>query len=75
MTSGDLDANTPTETGRQAARQFRRATVVEVPNVGHVPEHEPSGCVAGIQTGFVRDLRVPDTSCLAEIPPAPVRRG
>lgn len=75
VTSGDLDANTPTETGRQAARQFRRAAVVEVPNVGHVPEHEPSGCVAGIQTGFVRDLRVPDTSCLAEIPPAPVRRG
>ncbi|WP_173094211.1 alpha/beta fold hydrolase [Actinomadura verrucosospora] len=73
VTSGDLDANTPTETGRQAARQFRRATVVEVPNVGHVPEHEPSGCVAAVQTGFIRDLRVPDTSCLAAIPPAPVR--
>jgi pimeloyl-ACP methyl ester carboxylesterase len=75
VTSGDLDANTPTETGRQAARQFRRATVVEVPNVGHVPEHEPSGCVAAIQTGFIRHLRVPDTSCLTDIPPAPVRRG
>ncbi|MGI5171342.1 alpha/beta fold hydrolase [Spirillospora sp. CA-253888] len=73
VTSGDLDANTPTETGRQAARQFRRATVVEVPNVGHVPEHEPSGCVAAIQTAFIRDLRVPGTSCLAAIPPAPVR--
>ncbi|MFC9970608.1 alpha/beta hydrolase [Spirillospora sp. NPDC127200] len=66
-------ANTPTETGRQAARQFRRATVVEVPNVGHVPEHEPSGCVAAVQTGFIRGLRVPDTSCIREIPPAPVR--
>ncbi|WP_344264375.1 alpha/beta fold hydrolase [Actinomadura napierensis] len=73
VTSGDLDANTPTETGRQAARQFRRATVVEVPNVGHVAEHEPSGCVAAVQTGFIRNLRVPDTSCLAHIPPAPVR--
>ncbi|MEU5995867.1 alpha/beta fold hydrolase [Spirillospora sp. NPDC047418] len=73
VTSGDLDANTPTETGRQAARQFRRATVVEVPNVGHVPEHEPSGCVAAIQTGFIRDLHVPETSCLANIPPTPVR--
>ncbi|MFB4302085.1 alpha/beta fold hydrolase [Actinomadura sp. NTSP31] len=73
VTSGDLDANTPTETGRQAARQFRRATVVEVPNVGHVAEHEPSGCVAAVQTGFIRDLRVPDTSCLNRIPPAPVR--
>ncbi|MFD0684869.1 alpha/beta fold hydrolase [Actinomadura fibrosa] len=74
VTSGDLDANTPTETGRQAARQFRRAAVVEVPNTGHVPETEPSGCVAAIQTGFVRDLRVPDTACLAQIPPVAVRR-
>ncbi|MEV5574570.1 alpha/beta hydrolase [Spirillospora sp. NPDC052269] len=74
VTSGDLDANTPTETGRQAARQFSHSTVVEVPNTGHVAEHEPSGCVAAIQTGFIRDLRTPDTGCLADIPPAPVRR-
>ncbi|MGC4953483.1 alpha/beta fold hydrolase [Actinomadura citrea] len=73
VVSGDLDANTPTAMGRQAARQFRRATVVEVPNVGHVAEQEPSGCVAAIQTGFIRGLRVPGTSCLAGIPPAPVR--
>ncbi|MFB9198424.1 alpha/beta fold hydrolase [Actinomadura verrucosospora] len=73
VVSGDLDANTPTAVGRQAARQFRRAAVVEVPNVGHVAEQEPSGCVAAIQTGFIRDLRVPGTSCLAGIPPAPVR--
>ncbi|MEU5880072.1 alpha/beta fold hydrolase [Spirillospora sp. NPDC047279] len=72
VVSGDLDANTPTEVGRQAARQFRRATVVEVPNVGHVAEQEPSGCVAAIQTGFIRGLRVPDTFCLADIPPVPV---
>ncbi|MEV4255194.1 alpha/beta hydrolase, partial [Spirillospora sp. NPDC049652] len=72
VTSGDLDPNTPTETGRQAARQFRHATVVEVPNVGHVAEHEPSGCVAAIQTGFIRTLRVPDTSCLGHIPPVAV---
>ena len=72
VTSGDLDANTPTETGRQAARQFRRATVVEVPNVGHVPEHEPTGCVAAIQTAFIRHLKAPNTSCLTNIPPAPV---
>ncbi|MGI5205057.1 alpha/beta fold hydrolase [Spirillospora sp. CA-108201] len=73
VVSGDLDANTPTSMGRQAARQFRRAAVVEVPNVGHVAEQEPSGCVAAIQTGFIRGLRVRDTSCLADIPPAPVR--
>lgn len=74
VVSGDLDANTPTEQGRRAARQFRRSTVVEVPNVGHVAEREPSGCVAAIETGFVRDLRVGDTSCLADIPPVPVAR-
>ncbi|MGI5323207.1 alpha/beta fold hydrolase [Actinomadura nitritigenes] len=72
VVSGDLDANTPTEQGRQAARQFRRSTVVEVPNVGHVAEHEPSGCAASIETGFINRLRVGDTSCRAHIPPAPV---
>ncbi|MDL4816734.1 alpha/beta fold hydrolase [Actinomadura opuntiae] len=71
VTSGDLDANTPTEAGRQAARQFRRAPVLEVPNVGHVAEHEPSGCVAAIQTAFIRDLRTPDTSCLTQNPTRP----
>ncbi|MFG2004191.1 alpha/beta fold hydrolase [Spirillospora sp. NPDC048911] len=73
VVSGDLDANTPTESGRLAARQFRRASVVEVPNVGHVAEKEPSGCVAGIETAFIRDLRLNDTSCLTKIPPVPVR--
>jgi pimeloyl-ACP methyl ester carboxylesterase len=38
--SGDLDANTPTEEGRQAAGQFRNARVIEVPNAGHVPERQ-----------------------------------
>ena len=40
VTSGDLDPNVPTAEGRQAARQFRHAQVVEVPNAGHVPELE-----------------------------------
>jgi pimeloyl-ACP methyl ester carboxylesterase len=72
--SGDLDTNTPTEEGRLAAGQFRHATVVEVPNVGHVAEKEPSGCAAGIESAFIRDLRVGDMSCLAGIPPVAVRR-
>ncbi|GAA2612431.1 alpha/beta fold hydrolase [Actinomadura fulvescens] len=73
VVSGDLDPNTATEEGRLAARQFRRAAVVEVPNVGHIPEKEPSGCVAGIESGFIRNLRIGDTSCLSAIPPLPVR--
>ena len=69
--SGDLDANTPTEEGRQAARQFRDARVIDVPNVGHVPEMN-SPCPAAILSDFIRRLRVGDTSCLADIPPIPV---
>ncbi|HEX6469753.1 MAG TPA: hypothetical protein VF069_11710 [Streptosporangiaceae bacterium] len=72
--SGDLETNAPTEEGRLAARQFRHATVVGVPNVGHVAEMEPSGCATGIESAFIRDLGVGDTSCLAGIPPVPVRR-
>ena len=69
--SGDLDTNTPTEEGRQAARQFRDARVIEIPNLGHVPE-TASRCPAAILTHFIRRLRVGDTSCLADIPPIPV---
>ncbi|WP_242908214.1 alpha/beta fold hydrolase [Actinomadura terrae] len=73
VVSGELDPNTPTEEGRLAARQFRRASVLEVPNTGHVAEKEGSGCVAGIESAFLRDLRVGDTACLAKIPPVQVR--
>jgi pimeloyl-ACP methyl ester carboxylesterase len=72
ITSGDLDPNVPTREGRQAARQFPDARVVEVPNSGHVPEGEPSGCAASITFDFIRNQRLGDTSCLAKIPPVPV---
>jgi pimeloyl-ACP methyl ester carboxylesterase len=70
--SGDLDPNVPTAEGRQAARQFPHARVVEVPNAGHAPELEPTGCVLSITTNFIRNQRLGDTSCLAKIPPLPV---
>jgi pimeloyl-ACP methyl ester carboxylesterase len=72
VTSGDLDPNTPTAEGRQAARQFPDARVVEVPNRAHGPELEPSGCVFSIIFGFIRNRSVGDTTCLADIPPVPV---
>lgn len=72
ITSGDLDPNVPTREGRQSARQFPNARVVEVPNAGHVPEGEPSGCAASITFDFIRNQRLGDTSCLANIPPVPV---
>lgn len=72
ITSGDLDPNVPTAEGRQAARQFPHAQVVEVPNAGHVPQGEATGCAASITFEFIRNQRLGDTSCLARIPPVPV---
>jgi pimeloyl-ACP methyl ester carboxylesterase len=72
ITSGDLDANVPTAEGRQTARQFRHAQVVEVPNAGHVPVGEATGCAASITYDFIRNQHLGDTSCLAKIPPVPV---
>ncbi len=41
--SGDLDANTPSQSGRQAAAQFPRARFVEIRNSGHTPTSSPAG--------------------------------
>lgn len=73
ITSGDLDANVPTAEGRQAARQFPHAQVVDVPNAGHVPVGESTGCAASITYDFIRNQRLGDLSCLTKIPPVPVR--
>jgi pimeloyl-ACP methyl ester carboxylesterase len=72
ITSGDLDPNVPTAEGRQAARQFPHARVVDVPNAGHAPEREATGCASSIISDFMRNQRLGDTSCLARIPPVPV---
>ncbi|MFD0887966.1 alpha/beta hydrolase, partial [Streptosporangium algeriense] len=70
--NGDLDGVTAEANGRKAAAQFPQGVFVPVPNVGHVAEFEPSGCVAGLVTAFLRDGRTGDTSCLAAIPPVKV---
>jgi pimeloyl-ACP methyl ester carboxylesterase len=72
ITSGDLDPNVPTAEGRQAARQFPHAQVVDVPNAGHAPELEATGCASSIISDFIRNQRLGDTSCLAKVPPVPV---
>jgi pimeloyl-ACP methyl ester carboxylesterase len=41
--SGDLDANTASRSGRQAAAQFPGATFVELENLGHTPVQSPAG--------------------------------
>lgn len=70
--SGDLDANTPDANGRKAAAQFRDSRFFSVRNTGHVPELEPSGCVTGVSSRFVRTGEPGDTSCLRALPPITV---
>lgn len=41
--AGDLDANTSSASGREAAAQFPNAEFVEVKNVGHTPTATPDG--------------------------------
>ncbi|AYF78374.1 alpha/beta fold hydrolase [Nocardia yunnanensis] len=70
--SGDLDAITPDANGKQLAAEFPHATFVSVPNTGHVPDLEPTGCVTGIVAGFVRTGEVRGTDCVASLPPIAV---
>lgn len=71
--SGDLDAITPDANGRLASLQYPRSTFVEVPNLGHTPDNEPSGCVAGVIEKFLRTGTTgSSTECLDHIPPIKV---
>ncbi|WP_283133934.1 alpha/beta hydrolase [Rhizohabitans arisaemae] len=70
--AADLDANTSVASGGAAARQFKRSTLVTVPNMGHVADYNPSGCVASLVTAFIRTGAVGDTTCLKAIPPIKV---
>ncbi|WP_234807862.1 alpha/beta fold hydrolase [Mycolicibacterium bacteremicum] len=70
--SGDLDAVTPDANGRLTAAQFPTSTFVSVPNLGHTPDNDPSGCVADIIEQFVRTGDTGSLDCLADIPPIAV---
>lgn len=70
--SGDLDANTPDANGMRAAGQFRDGMFLSVRNTGHVPEWEPTGCVTGVSTRFLRTGGPGDTSCLRGLAPITV---
>ncbi|MEU8898908.1 alpha/beta fold hydrolase [Nocardia sp. NPDC048505] len=70
--SGDLDAITPDANGLRVAERFRHATFVSVPNVGHVPDLAPGGCVTGIVTSFLRTGEPGPTECVRSLPPIPV---
>ncbi len=70
--SGDLDAVTPDANGKLAAARFPRSIFLSVPNTGHVPDLEPSGCVVGLVSEFVRTGALASTDCVAAIPPIAV---
>ncbi|TLF76807.1 alpha/beta fold hydrolase [Nocardia cyriacigeorgica] len=70
--SGDLDAITPDAHGEQVAARFADATFLSVPNTGHVPDLEPSGCVTGIVDRFIRTGTTGPTTCVESIPPIAV---
>ncbi|MFI6869507.1 alpha/beta hydrolase [Nocardia sp. NPDC050406] len=70
--SGDLDAITPDLNGQRAASRFPHARFVSVPNVGHVPDLAPGGCVTGIVTNFLRTGDPGATDCVRTVPPIPV---
>jgi TAP-like protein len=72
VANGDLDANTPPAGGRALAGAIPGAHFLEVPNVGHVPEFDETGCVARIYWRFLRTHRVAGLRCLRRIPPVRV---
>ncbi|MFF4411353.1 alpha/beta fold hydrolase [Streptosporangium sp. NPDC001559] len=70
--TGDLDAITPSSDAAKVARRFKRSRFISVPNMGHVPDLDPSGCVSGLITGFIAKGVPGPTSCLKRIPPVKV---
>lgn len=72
--NGELDTNTPSSAARQAAAQFPGAEFVQVPNVGHTPSTDTTGCVRTLVSRFVRSHAVGSTGCLRRIPPVVVAR-
>lgn len=68
--SGDLDANTPTLAGRQAAAQFPHATLVEIPNADHTPTSSP--CAVALALRFINTLTANPRACARTGTPPPV---
>jgi pimeloyl-ACP methyl ester carboxylesterase len=69
--AGDLDANTPTPGGREAAARYPRATFVEIPNAGHTPDAY-SPCALALARRFIRTLAANPRACGGTGQPPPV---
>lgn len=59
--SGDLDSNTSSAMGRQAAAQFPHGRFAEVANAGHTPSDSECGAKLGVD--FVATLQVDVRAC------------
>ena len=67
---GDLDQRTSLIGARRVAAQFPHATLVPVPNTGHVTALvDWAGCMAGIVRRFVATHQATGTACAAQTPP------
>jgi pimeloyl-ACP methyl ester carboxylesterase len=71
--SSQYDAQTAPSFGPLVARTLQNATVVEIPNLGHVAFGSPSpaanACAHAIVRDFFEVLNAVDTSCAAKVPP------
>ena len=68
--NGELDQATPMADAQHVADVFPNATLVKVPNTGHVTAlYDFQGCSAGIVRRFLSTLAVGSTACEAAMPP------
>ena len=71
--AGGHDPITPPEYAKRATQHMPHATIVEIPEGGHLPDGlSHLECLAQIETAFLRDppARL-DTSCVAAVTPPP----
>ena len=73
VVNGDLDAIAPPADGQAVARTIPGARFIVVPNVGHVPEYDETGCVSRLIWTFMRTRKVVTRRCLRHLPAVPVR--
>lgn len=71
LIAGEYDSLTPPAWSRVAAASLSRATLVEIPRVGHGPSRDVA-CAIEIRDAFISEPgRAPDLACVAEMRPLP----
>lgn len=71
--NGELDQSTPVADAQHVATAFPNATLVEVPNTGHVSAlYDFQHCASHIVRRFLRTLATGSTACAAAMPPVNV---